>query len=341
MTTQQDCSFGIKKETVYGTAVTVDRHLEFLSCNWDYNPEFVGTEGLRVGSRVQRGSRRAVGKISCSGSVELEANSRGLGVIFEALFGAATSTLITGTSYQQVFTPGATDPMPSYTVQVGTPPVGGGATLAETFLGAQCESLELSCAIGEVLKLATEWTAREVKTDVAYAAPTYPANGEPFTFIHGSIVMGGTLTAPTTTALAALTGGTTVANITGLSARIANNLDDGGYTFGSGGKRARKAVLGMADISGSFTAEFDSATYRDAFLAQSDLTLILTFQTNTIISGTNKPTIQIVISLLRLTGELPKPNGGDVITQTCPFVVLDNTVNAPIYVVCVTADTAV
>lgn len=341
MTTSADCSVGLKKETTYGTAVTVDRHLEFLDADFSYDPEYVAGEGLRVGSRVQRGSRRAVGSSSCSGTLNLEANTRGLGVIFEAAFGAATSTLITGSAYQQVFTPATTDPLPSYTVQIGTPPVGGGATVAETFLGAQCESIELSCAVGEVLKLATEWIAREVQTAIAYAAPSYPVNGEPYTFRHGSIVMGGTLVPPTTTVLGSLTAGTVVGNITAWSVKYANGLDNGGFTFGSAGMRGRKAALGRAEIGGSLTAEFDSVTLRDAYLNQTDLKLILTFQTSTIISGSNKPTIQIVIPLMRLTGELPKPNGGDVITQTCPFVVLDDTVNAPIYVVVVTADTAI
>ena len=62
MTTQLDCSIGIKKETTYGTAVVVDQFLEFTSESFDRKATFVQGEGLRVGARVARSGRRSLGR---------------------------------------------------------------------------------------------------------------------------------------------------------------------------------------------------------------------------------------------------------------------------------------
>lgn len=345
MTTQLDASIGIKKETTYGTAVTVDRHFEFLTESLDYSMDMVQGAGLRVGSRAPRATRRNVGKISAAGAIGFEAYSRGMGLLFQAALGQSTSTVIAATTaYQQVHTPGVADPLPSYTIQKGIPPVGGGATFAETFVGCMCNTLELSCDVGGILMLATEWMAKDMLTATAYAAPTYPsaANGQIFTFKDGAIMLGGTITPPTTTALA--TGGTVAANITSASVKWNNNLDGDGYYIGGGGRRGRPNVVQYAadTISGSLTAEYTDNVLRDAYMAQSDLGLLLTFQGQVAIAATNYPTIQVYVPNVRLNGEVPKVNAGQVVTIKPAFVGLDNTVaTSPIFISYVTADTVI
>ena len=122
-----------------------------------------------------------------------------MGVFFEALFGSGVSTAVPGQSgvYQHVFTPATTEPLPAYTIQKGIPTLGGGATTPMTFNGSVCKSGEISASNGDIVKLKTAWDAKEVKTDVAYAAPSYAANLELLTFVHGSIRVGGTVVNPT------------------------------------------------------------------------------------------------------------------------------------------------
>lgn len=341
MTTQQDCSVGISAaETTYGTYAAAARHFEFTDESFMYKPEFVQGKGLRVGAVTDRVARRSTGMISAEGDLEVELCSKGLGVLFTAALGSSVSTLVSGAAYQQLHTPTTTDLLPSYTIQKGVPPVGGGATSPHSFPGAMCKSLELEAKQGEIVSLKTSWMARTLDTASAYVAPTYPAAPELFTFVHGAIVIGGTVVPPTTTTLA--TGGTVAANITDFKLKYDNGLDDGGYTFGNGGMKGRKGVLGLRSITGSITAEYTDNVLRDAFIAQTNLALVMTFQTQSIISGAIKPTYQVTCPLVRLEGDTPSSNAGKVVTVDHDFTGLDGGVAAsPIYIACLTSDTAI
>jgi hypothetical protein len=345
VSTQLDCSIGIKKETVYGTAVTVDRHLEFLTESLDYTQTFVQGAGLRQGSRVPRSQRRSVGSIAASGAIGFEAFSRGMGVLFEAAIGQGTATIASAPAYQQLFTPGTVaDPLPSYTIQKGIPLVGGGAAQPYTFSGMQCNTLEVTCDTGGIVNVNTEWIGKDMVTATAYASPVYPlaTNGNIWTFANGAVTMGGTVTAPTTTALA--TGGTTVANVSSASVKWNNNLDEGGRFLGGNGKISRRPVIQYTEdsITGSLTFEFSDTVATTNYLSQGDLALVLNFVGSTTIVTTYFPTLQVYIPCIRLDGEVPKTNGGNVVSVTSPFHGFDNSVaTSPIYIAYITADTTI
>lgn len=341
MTTQLDSSIGIKKETTYGTAVTVDHFPEFLSESFEWKPSYTVGRGLRPGSRVSRVERRTLGKNWVEGDLELEACARGIGIFWEALMGQATSTIIgAGPAYQHNFTLTNTDPFPSYTIQKGIPLMNGGAVQAHTFAGAACTRGTITAGTGEVVKLRTSWFAKSVDTTTAYAAPSYIVTGqELFTFWQGALTLGGVVTNPTATALAS--GGTAVANIRDFSLDIDNKLDTDGFGFGSLGKITRRPHLGYTEITGKMTAEFDAVTYRDLYLNNTAVSCTLTFTTGTQLQTSVFNTLQIVIPNLKLDGEIPKAVTEGVVTLNLGFTVLDGgTVGvAPVYVVMRNLDT--
>lgn len=341
MTTQLDCSIGLKQETEYGAGVTVDRHVEFLTESLKWAPEFKQGEGMRYGSRVPRASRRALVKQQASGDVELEVMTKGMGVFLNALFGKSTVTQVATTqTYQQVHTLTDSDPLPSYTIQKGIPLIGGGAVQPYTFHGAVCASGELTASAGEIVKLKTTWNAREVLTSTAFAPPTYPVDGNLFTFVHGAIRLGGEVVPPTATELA--TGGTEAANITEFTLTLDNKIDEGGFTFGSGGMRGRKPVVGVAEVKGKITAEYTDNVLRDAYLNQEQLTLVLEFTAPEDGSGV-VPVLQIHAPVIYLEGEIPAAGGTDPKTQSIDFTVLDPAISgvSPLYGVYVSSDTAI
>lgn len=339
MTTQLDCSIGVKKETTYGTYATVDRFLEFTSESLDFEREFYQGSGLRPGSRVARSGRRILSKEGAAGDIELEVPTKGLGTLLEALFGTATSTNVSGDVYQQLFTLQKTDFLPALSIQKGIPRLGADTVDAYTMLGAVNSSFELSLANAEVLKLTSSWVGREIVTDEDYATPSYPTGVELFSFVGAAITVGGTVTAPTTTALAS--GGTAVANVRDFSISVDQGLDSNGFNVGSAGKRSRRPAVGLAAVTGSLTAEYDATTFADALKNQTALALVITFEAVTEIDTGEVPTVQIVCPDIRFESELPKSNGGDVIAQSIEFTAFDNLVAAhPLYMAVRTADTA-
>lgn len=341
MTTQQDASVGFKKESVFGTAVVVDKFVEFTAEEFNWSPTFANGGGMRVGRVVNAADRRVLVKEETTGAVELELVTKGMGALFEGALGTATSTIIAGAAYQQVITPTTADFLPSYTFQVGLPYIGNTVASPQTYNGVVCSGFELTASNGGIPSVKFNYMGKAMETSTALATPAYPATNELYSFIHGAVKVGAAaVVAPTSTALG--TGGTSVANVREFSLTWDNGLDSNGFNFGSVGQRTRKSALGLRSGSGSLTVEYDSNTLRDAWKSQTDLSLVLTFQSTVLISGSSYPTFQITIPNIRLNGDMPKPSAGDVATLAIPFDVLDNRVAASaLYIAIVTAETAI
>ena len=340
MTTQLDASVGHKKETTFGTYAAPDKFVEHLSQEFAWEPEFSEGTAFRYGRRVRSANRRVKVKEQVTGAVELEATTKGLGAFFEAALGTGTSTVASGAAYQQLFTPTTTDPLPSYTFQTGVSLVGGGAAQPVSYLGMVCSGFELSAQNGAVPTLKFNYVGKGIDTAQTFATPSYPTSYELLDFVGSSIRIGGSVTPPTTTALAS--GGTAAANVTDIEMTFENGLDEGGFFLGGSGKRGRKPVVGERSLTGTMTVEYDTNTLRDAFLNQTDLALVLKFAHPTAITGAYYPALEITIPVIRLDGEVPKPTAGGVTTQSIGFTMLDGQVAThPIYVAIVTAETTI
>ena len=331
MTTMQDCSVGIGVESVFGTGVTPTRWLEFVDEGLDYQKKTVQGKGIRVGSRVARSNRRAVVSADIGGDLTLECLSKGLGLLWQACLGAGASALVSGTTYQQVFTLGD---VPTFTLQKGLPRVDGTVD-AYTFTGCAVDKFEIGFKNNDLLTLKASIDGRDVTTATTYAAPTYAVAANLFSFA-GAAVYSGALTAPTVSALAS--GATQLSGVRGGSIAVSNELDADRYNAGGGGRKARQ-LTGERKISGSLEVEYDNAMFRDAVLSDAPLNLVVTYTAGPLSSGLE--TLQIVVPEIKLSGELPKSNGGDLIKQSLKFVGLDNlTAAQPLWVVVRTSDAA-
>lgn len=347
MTTQLDYSVGLAKESVsYGVAATVTRFFE-SDASMKYDVQKEHSKAFRPSKRVKRLNRNVLKHIEVSGDMNLDATTKGLGFLLEAVLGVVTNTVIPSTTppvYQQVHTIKKTDPVLSYTIQEALPTIGGGAGQPHTFTGCVANSLEISAKEGSPLEIKIAWLGRDMATDVTAAAASYPTDDDLLTFVNGSIGLAGTLTAPTATALAALSGAAS-SHVSDFSVSVENNLDTSGYNLGAAGKRSRPNLLGEAGITGKITAEYTDNILRDAYIAQTPLPLVLTFAHSRVLSATPTATVavlQIVIPSILLKGEIPTSNDGSPITQSIPFEAFDNgTAAEPIWVVYRTLDTAV
>ena len=108
--------------------------------------------------------------------------------------------------------------------------------------------------------------------------------------------------------------------------------------------RSRPAAYGGGKddaVSGSITLEYTERAFVDAYLEQLDLSLVLTFEGTQEIADGVLPMLQVSVPLLRLNGDVPTSNGGDVITVQHQFVGLSgSTAPEPIYAVYRSLDAA-
>ena len=336
MTTFQDCSIGFGVESTFGTSVTPARWLEFTDENLQLNKNIKQGEGLRVSSRVARSARRTIPTYDVTGDVTIEALSKGMGLWLQALLGAGTANTLTPSGTLQVFT--LADVMPSLTVQRGLPNVSGTVS-ATTFSGVTCSSAKFQWENADIVKITGSLDGAQMSTGTAYAAPSYATGGTLFTFA-GATISTGTLTPPTTTALA--TAATPIANIRSGDLTIDHNLTTDRYNIGGtpGGTKARQPV-GLRQITGTLTAEYTDNTLRDAIIADTPMSVLLTWVSLTNEVNDTPAALQIALPEVKLDGDLPTSNGGQLITYDCKMTVLDNLSAAqPIWVVYRTSDTA-
>lgn len=331
----QDMSLGFKKETTYGTSVTVDRWLEFTDDTDGFDTdgfERVQGKGMRVGSRLPRSGRRATTKRGAAGSFGVELFSKGQGTLWELVFGTGTSTLVSAGVYQQVFT--LADTQPSATFQQGIVDAAGTVN-PYTYPGTVVTKAEFSCDDG-IAMAKIDLDARDIATATAYASPTMPTTGGLFSFAGSAVTIGGTVTAPTATTLA--TGGTSATNVTSWSCEVDRALAVERYAHSNAGLKSKPLVTGGQAVTGKLSLEYVDNVVRDAILNDTALPLTFTLSGAALTSGNE--TWQLVIPEAKLDAKgLPKQGGGDLPSLEVTWTALDNlTATQPIWLVCRTAD---
>lgn len=335
MPTVLDAQFGIGAETTYGTAVTVSRFYEIQAGDgFDFKPNRVQGAGLRPGRLGPRRDRRVTPNLDAGGSINLEVLSSGFGLLFNLLMGTSTNTTVAGDTRHVVHT--LTSPLKPFTAQLGVPRLqADGSTVIDplTMPGCVAPSWGLQMDNADILKLKVDLDGREILTGTALATASYPSAGNLFTFASAAI-FGPPYTAPSATSFAI--GGTQLANVSSLTVDVARNADVSRFLMGSGGKKSIP-VPAQADVTGTLAIEYSDTVYRNAYLADSDLTLVANFTAGPLASGTE--TLQIVVPCLRLDGELPKPSG-ETPKMSCNFVALEDGTNPLLLIVQRTADTA-
>lgn len=333
MASIQDGSIGLILESIYGVNPgPVTRWFEYIDESLNFDPTRVQGKGLRVGGRLARSGRRVTPMAQAKGDLQVEAVSKGMGLLWNLALGSSVSTLVSAGVFQQVHTLG--DAPPSATIQKGLPQVGGTVD-PYTFVGMMVAGLELDFPNGDLVTAKFTFDGKDVGTGTAYAAPSYATSPNLFHFANGAITSGA-LTAPTTIALGS--GASVLADIRGGSLSLQNNLVDKRFNYGGGGRKS-KPVPGLRSLSGKLDIEYDSNVFAQAFLNDTPMNLILTWQGAALAAGFE--TLQVIIPEIKFDDELPNTNGTDLIVQGMQFTGLDNlTAAQPFWIVTRTADTA-
>lgn len=335
-------SLGIADETTYATAVSPTRWLEFTSESLGLTKGIVQGEGLRGSGLYARSQRRANTTRSASGDVTMEVATRGMGLLYKHMLGTSTSTLISGSSYQQVHVPGSLAGK-SFTVQKLVPQTDG-VQKPFTYRGCKVLSWTLTCETGGKLMLtlsldAADEGAGTANGGVAAGTPSYTAS-EIFHFRQGAILLGGTVA--TTSGVAAVTGGTAVARVNAATVTGSNGMKTDSFHLGGAGVKSEPLENAWRTVGGTLTAEFASqAAIYDVMDADTQTAMVLRFTGTTAISGSNYPTLEVLVPSIHFDGESPKVAGTDVVTMASAFTGSDNGTDAAVQIRSVTADTAV
>lgn len=332
-----DAQVGYKLETTPGTAVTVDKFVEFNSEGFEFDPGFIEPEGLRAGVKFKRGSRLVQSRKSVTGSLELNHSTRDMGGLWKAALGSSvtTPTLVLGSAYKQVHQTG--DLLgKSLTIQVGRPQPSDGVVKAHTYSGCKVTGWEFSVSDNEVAKMSLDFDGWDEATATALATAAYDTGAEEFNFAQASsFSIGGTISGTTELAYA---GGTAVSSIVkSISFKGDNALATERYGLGNAGIKREQLENGIPTITGTLEAEYLQSEFYTPFKANTSTSLYLKLE-GSVISGTDKNTLEFIVPQIKIKKVTPKVDGPDIVSAQVEFEVYYNDTNNPFQVKLISAD---
>jgi hypothetical protein len=326
-----DGQLGYKLETTVGTPVTVDKFLEF-------NPGFIEPTGLRVGTKFKRGSRLVQSRKMVSGSIEVNHATRLMGALWKVALGSTvtTPTLVLGSAYKQIHQTG--DLLgKSLTVQVGRPEPSTGTVRPHTIAGCKCTGWEFSVSDNEVAKLSLELDGWDEATATALATASYVAGTEEFNFSQVTEFSIGNTIAGTTELTES--GGSPVTSIVkALTLKGENSLATERFGLGNAGVKKEQLENGTPTITGTLDAEYLQSEFYTPFKANTATSLVVRFE-GSVISGTDKNTLEFIIPEIRIKKVTPKVEGPDIVQASVEFEVYTNSTSQnPFQVKLISAD---
>lgn len=332
-----DAQVGYKLETTVGTPVTVDKFLEFNSESLAFDPGFIEPSGLRVGVKYKRGSRLVQSRKMVTGNLSLNHATRTMGTLWKAALGSSvtTPTLILGSAYKQVHQTG--DLLgKSLTIQVGRPEPSTQVTKAHTYAGCKVTGWEFSVSDNEVAKLSVDFDGWDEATATALATASYVAGVEEFNFSQCTAFnLGSTIAG--TTELTSSGGSAVTAIVRSLSFKGDNALAVERFGLGNAGTKKEQLENGIPVITGTLEAEYLQSEWYTPFKANTATSLYVKFE-GSIISGTDKNTIEFIAPQIRIKKVSPTVDGPDLVKAQVEFEIYYNDTQNPFQVKLISAD---
>ncbi len=298
---------GTATETVYGTGVTVDRFLPFVSESLDTRTRVLTDESIRganTGVHLPRGSRRRLTGEDGGGDITMTLTTTALGRFFNQLMGGTATVAQQGGTVAYLQTHAwASQAGKSMTIQKQIRDAANAEVESFTFNGAKVLSAGFSQSLDRIAQVVWGIDARQVLTSVAMATPTWPAVEKTFGFPDCTVKLAGA--------------SSTV--LSDVSVSIARGLDTDKRFLGNAGLKNEPYDNAPPTISGSVTADFDSpATIYDRFKADTPLSFELIWERDTI-AGAYKEKLSVLVPEVRFTGETPKVGSPEVVTVSGSF----------------------
>ena len=302
--------FGMKTETTWGTAVTVDK---FTNINSESIKAEVGKiESPYLGNLVMGTSQVSTYISGASGDINFPFFNKGMGTLLKHCFGTVVSAQVGATAeYTHTFTLDLTAAKFGLgaTVQIGRPSVDG-TVRPFTYEGGKITSFEIALAAQGLLTLTTTWAFEDEETGTALASPSFATNRSMFNWSGAALTWGGA---------------SIFARQFSIRGEWAYDLDRRGL---SQTLRKEPIANGMLAITGSMEGEFESLSSYNDFIAGTQRTLVFTTTGATIPTTSNPYKVVITLDDAELTGDTPNVGGPEIVTMPLAFRALyDGTTN--------------
>jgi hypothetical protein len=193
--TVHESFLGMAEETTYDVTVAPTRFFELQTESFSGKYSRIDAKGVRAGNRVLRSDRWAPNFKGADGSVKLEVLDTGFGLLFKHMLGAISASAPVGGVTTYTATLGVLKGLSS-TWQAGRFATDGSLT-PFTYTGGKVHNWELSAAVDGILELSLNMDFAEEHIGagagpLALATPTYPAASQLFTYVGGTVTVGGT-----------------------------------------------------------------------------------------------------------------------------------------------------
>lgn len=311
---------GVAKEETYGTYKAPTRFFQFDSESITLEKEFVRNQGLRAGRMAQAKNLHRATTRTVSGDFNTKLFDQGMGILFNLLHGnTVTPTKITGEEkseevYKQTHAIGLTDPFgKSLTLQVGRPGTGG-TIHPFSYLGCKIPAVSVSIeAQGEAM-LAVTVDGQDEVTSESLASASYDADTLPFTFQEMAVKLGGE----------------TAANVRSITLNISIPQSTDRYHLGNSGKKDQPLANAFVELTADAELEFADLDDHNRFKNEEVVKLELLGTGAEI--GEDGETFQanFTAPAAKQVSSGPTVQGGDIITQSVSFELLDNGSEAPL-----------
>lgn len=325
MSVASRAQFGAKKETTYGTPVTVDRFFEFESEKIQLKTGRVTGTGLRKGGRVARADRVAPYHLGAEGPVVFEVLSKGFGFWLEHMLGQVATAGPTDAKYTHTGT-FAELLGKAFTAQSNRPFWPTDSDQAVTWQGCKIASWKLSNTNDGILLLELEVDAQDEATGTALATASYPSGTvEMFTFLGGQVTIGGS-----------------AVDVTDISISCNNNLKTDRRYLRTSGLKKEPVESGQREIEVELTLDWDSLTQynRVAALtaAATQAQVVATWTAPTLIGAASFPTFVVTLPATQFDEIEAATESADPIMQKLKAVVKYDGTNSPVTIAYGTAD---
>ncbi|MBK7823602.1 MAG: hypothetical protein IPJ61_21685 [Tessaracoccus sp.] len=263
-------------ETVYGTAVAATRFRRVRSA------KVAPVIGVAEGASLQAGLRSAIGAhrvqttLGAEGSVEFDATYKDMGLLLQAVFGkTSTSTLKTGTAYEQVHTIDNEDYGLSHTFQVSRiARSSAGTAIPATMTGGKVTAATFSCEVGGVLEVGLTLDGRQFDNTTALAVASYATATPRVRGVDMCVKVG------------AFGSEAALQGVRSWSMDYSRPLDVGDHTACNSGLKSEPVQNGVLEVTGTLKRDWIDKTLEDQSLSNATTSLQVVW-TGALIAGSD------------------------------------------------------